>query len=325
MKSTTIKILKYPLILLGIIIATSIIFVLSQYLKDAFFLGPEPDLTGKSILFEAEGEGVQLFWRHYQENNEYTEEYLFDEPIEGDLSDVLLRDDGLWFVVDEKINEGSSDIYIYKVFENNLEEMAFFEDGGGKYILKLNNHSEVLELVKRERDYHKDRIFNTSTMIFEQNYLNIPTDIKVVSVTFSPPCTTGFIFSGPCFFGYLKTDKLIKLKQPLIDVEEYIVDFGELESRYSISDYTVLYTIRELSVPFEMVRLGKRFIGPNDPFILSKDEEYVLFSTANISRYTTFKNYRSVVNIKEVHNYIVHIDSGKIMKISKGDVPVLMP
>ena len=104
--------IKYPLILIGMIVATSIIFVLSQYLKDTFFLGPEPDLAGKSILFEAEGEGVQLFWRHYTEGNKFNEEYLFDEPIEGDLSDVLLRDDGLWFMMDDGINQRPSNIYL---------------------------------------------------------------------------------------------------------------------------------------------------------------------------------------------------------------------
>ena len=111
MKDSIIKVLKYPVIIIGLIIATSLIFVFTQYLKDTFFLGPAPDLAGKSILFEANGDGVQLFWRHYKENNEYTDEHLFDQPIAGDLADVLIRDDGLWFIVSEDIRT-TSDIYI---------------------------------------------------------------------------------------------------------------------------------------------------------------------------------------------------------------------
>jgi hypothetical protein len=112
--------LKGTLILLGVIIITSLIFVFTQYLKDTFFLGPQPDLAGKSILFEANGDGVQLFWRHYQENNEYTDEYLFDQPIIGDLADVLLRDDGLWFIIDKETKPGYPSTYVYK-----------YHDGGG--------------------------------------------------------------------------------------------------------------------------------------------------------------------------------------------------
>ena len=280
------KMFKVILAIPLLIIISSLLFVLSGFVKDTFFLGPEPNLSGKSILFEAEGEGVQLFWRHYKENNEYTEEYLFDKPVEGILSDVLLRNDEVWFIV-RYIRPITSqrNIYIYKFFENELEEISLLKDkDGGRYLLRLDDANK-LWLVEREKDYEKDRIFNTTTMFFEQNYFNTSNN-KLSTDTGDVPCPQSFGgFGLPCFVGYLKTDKLIRN-----------------------SDNVTLFKVRELVTPLGVAMLGKRF----SRLTYSKDQQYAFQFTYNAeSRKST--------------TYLVHINSGKIMKISKGDVPVLMP
>lgn len=305
MKDTLIKVLKYPAILTGVIILTSLVFVFTQYLKDTFFLGPEPDLNGKSILFEANGAGVQLFWRHYQENNEYTDEYLFDKPILGDLSDVLLQDDGLWFIVSEDIRT-TSDIYIYKVFENKVREMAFFNRERGSNLARISSATEI-ELVKKPEDLHRYGFYYSGATIFESNYMNVD-NRQVTTFRGNPSCTQGFGgFRLPCFFGYLKTDELIRVDEP---TKEYLRK--NILKEYNEFDYTVLYKTMELALPFETVVLGKRFTNINNQFILSNDKNYVLLPTEKLNENNN------------THNYVVHVDSGKIMKISEGDVPVLM-
>ena len=139
-----------------------------------------------------------------------------------------------------------------------MKEIGFLKDkGGGRHILRLDSEVKTVE-----REYQKDRIFDTSTMVFEQNYLNTPDYSKLTVKIDTPSCSQGFGgFALSCFFGYLKTDKLIRE-----------------------SDDNTLFKVRELAIPMEAVTLGKRFSSGevvNTYLMFSKDEQYAFLFTHN--------------------------------------------
>jgi hypothetical protein len=172
----------------------------------------------------------------------------------------------------------------------------------------------------QEREIPADSLFRNFGLVFEQNYLNIPDNRKLTTFSHDPACDRGFFSFGlPCFFGYLKTEKLIRVDQPFderLNTHGYSNLYGGSLEKSGIEKYTILYTTRELALPLEIVYLGKYFSQSmilSTNFMFSKDEKYAFLFTANIE------------NQKYLYTYLTHIDSGEVMKIAEGDVPVLMP
>jgi hypothetical protein len=185
--------------------------------------------------------------------------------------------------------------------------MAFFTRGGGSNLARISSVTEI-ELVKKPKDLPGYEFYYSGATIFESNYMNAD-NRQVTTFRGNPSCTQGFGgFRLPCFFGYLKTDELIRLDEP---TKEYLRK--NILKEYNEFDYTVLYKTRELALPFETVVLGKRFTNINNQFILSNDKNYVLLPTEKLNENNS------------IYTYLIHIDSGEVMKIAEGDVPVLMP
>lgn len=311
-------------ILITVVLALLLLTLYFAYQLREQPLGPEPDLAGRSILFEKYGDGVQLYWRTYTTENQYTDTYINDPLIPGGLSDVILTEDEiLYFIVDRIDLELLSPFQVFSFKDNRLSELASFskDDARQGRLIEISSTTREVTLSPYvfEEDFNKR--YRAGDYIFSSHASFTPPQRNITIAGVTSSCETGsFVpIEIPCLFGSYTEDDLVELTGGKPNSGTY-VDASALQYFSHIKLVHTFYSTHQLTLPLELALFGRTFERPGAlrkfaPVLFSEDEQYVMFTIENIAKQDSPEKY---------DNYVLDLGTKRIMKVSEGDVPLLM-